>query len=192
MASARLIPRSIFYSRTFLKLPLSTQNLMTFLILGSDNDGIVEAYSVMRMINAADDDLRLLEEKGFVYVLNKEWITYIREFQSFNSGLDRRNFQISKYRELLIQVHPELQKVLVVPVKREKKKKSHGIPAGSHGEVKRSEVKKSESLSIPQFNEMMRTDYDYKKIEQDITSDLSLRIENRKIVGFEAASDDVD
>ena len=192
MASARLIPRSIFYSRTFLKLPLSTQNLMTFLILGSDNDGIVEAYSVMRMINAADDDLRLLEEKGFVYVLNKEWITYIREFQSFNSGLDRRNFQISKYRELLIQVHPELQKVLVVTVKREKKKKSHGIPAGSHGEVKRSEVKKSESLSIPQFNEMMRTDYDYKKIEQDITSDLSLRIENRKIVGFEAASDDVD
>ena len=183
MATARLIPKSLYRSRTFLKLPVTAQNLMTFLILECDNDGIVEAYGVMRMINAADDDLRVLEERGMIYVLNEEWITYIRDFQNFNRGLDPRNFQISKHRELLIRMHPELQKLLVVPVKREKNKKSHGIPWDSteaHGEEKRSELKRNESLSIPQFNEMLKTNYDYAKIEEDITFDMINRKENTK------------
>lgn len=116
---------------------MTAQNLMTFLILDSDNDGIVEAYGVMRMIGAADDDLRVLVERGMVYVLDDEWITYICHFQEFNK-LDARNFQISKHRQLLLQVHPELKEKLITPKKREK---SHGIPWDStrtHDEGKRS------------------------------------------------------
>lgn len=163
MASARLIPKALYHSRTFLKLPVTAQNLMTFLILDSDNDGIVEAYGVMRMIGAADDDLRVLVEREMVYVLDDEWITYIRNFQNYNK-LDPRNFQPSKHRQLLIQVHPELEKILIQPQKRTR---SQGIPwdsSGTHGEGKRKEEKRKESLSTS----MLRADYDYADIENKV------------------------
>lgn len=172
MASARLIPKALYHSRTFLKLPVTAQNLMTFLILDSDNDGIVEAYGVMRMIGAADDDLRVLVERGMVYVLDDEWITYIRNFQDYNK-LDPRNFQVSKHRQLLLQVHPELKDKLITPKKREK---SHGMPwdtTDSLGEGKRREEKGNESLSNSKqkpknkidVGSMMRANYDYASIE---------------------------
>lgn len=79
----------MYHSRTFLKLPVTAQNLMTFLILNSDNNGIVMAYAVMRMINASDDDLRLLKERGFVYVLNEDLVTYIPGFQEFMNECEK-------------------------------------------------------------------------------------------------------
>lgn len=172
MASARLIPKALYHSRTFLKLPVTAQNLMTFLILDSDNDGIVEAYGVMRMIGAADDDLRVLVEREMVYVLDDEWITYIRNFQNYNK-LDPRNFQPSKHRQLLIQVHPELENILIQPQKRTR---SQGIPwdsLGTPGEKKGKEEKRKESLYTSTKNKinpesMMRTDYDYASIENKI------------------------
>lgn len=175
MASARLIPKALYHSRTFLKLPVTAQNLMTFLILDSDNDGIVEAYGVMRMIGAADDDLRVLVERGMVYVLDDEWITYICNFQDFNK-LDPRNFQISKHRQLLLQVHPELKDKLITPQKREKSRGIPGDTTGSPGEGKGREEKESESLSNQQqkpknkidVGSMMRSDYDYESIENKI------------------------
>lgn len=133
MASARLIPKSLYLSKRFLELPVTAQNLMTYLILHSDNDGIVEAYAVMSMIKASSEDLRILDERGFVYVLNEDWVTYILQFQDFNR-FDTRNFQVSKYRQLLVQVHPEVEEVLVTPKKRNRNK---GIPrddTGCHGE----------------------------------------------------------
>lgn len=173
MASARLIPKALYHSRTFLKLPVTAQNLMTFLILDSDNDGIVEAYGVMRMIGAADDDLRVLVEREMVYVLDDEWITYIRNFQNYNK-LDPRNFQPSKHRQLLIQVHPELENILIQPQKRVRSQGIPWDPTDSLGEGKGKEVKRSESLSnTPQktknkidVGSMMRSDYDYSAIER--------------------------
>lgn len=175
MATARLIPKTLYHSKSFLKLPVTAQNLMTFLILNSDNDGIVEAYSIMRMISASDDDLRILAEKGMVYVLNEEWITYICNFQKFNR-FDARNFQISKHRPLLVQVHPEIEKELIQPIHRTR---YHEIPANPTGyleEGKKREEKGKESLShTPQKSKnkidvtsMMRTDYDYVSIENKI------------------------
>lgn len=162
MASARLIPKALYHSRTFLKLPVTAQNLMTFLILNSDNDGIVEAYAVMSMINASDDDLRMLEERGLIYVLNPDWITYIKEFQKYNR-LDARNFQVSKHRQLLLQVHPELESELIIPQKRNK---SRGIPwdtAGYHGEGNLREekgIEENRSNDNPSIYLHERLDYD--------------------------------
>lgn len=149
MASARLIPKKIYHSKSFLKLPVTAQNLYTFLLLNSDNDGIVEAYAVMSMIKAADDDLRVLEERGFVFVLDEEWVSYIRGFQDFNK-LDARNFQVSKHRELLVTIHPEIQDKLVIPTRRERKNdESHGNTGDdmeSPGEGKTNEKKGTSSI----------------------------------------------
>ena len=172
MASARLIPRKIYHSKSFLKLPVTAQNLFTFLLLNSDNDGIVEAYAVMSMIKSSDDDLRVLEERGFVYVLDEEWVTYIRGFQDFNN-LDTRNFQVSKHRTLLVSLHPEIEDKLIIPTKRERKNdKSHGIPGDaevSHGEGKRKEEKRRE-VNINQgfLGSYQKQNYDISKIEKQL------------------------
>ena len=164
MAEARLIPKKIYHSRRFLKLPITAQNLFTFLILNTDNDGIVEAYAVMSMINASDDDLRVLEERGFVYVLNEDWITYICEFQSFNH-FDARNYRVSKHRPLLVQIHPELEKELIKPQKRIR---NNGIPwdsAESHEEEKRKELKKTKNNNIMPVEQH---EYDFEQLEREL------------------------
>ena len=102
IASARLISKAMYHSRTFLKLPVTAQNLMTFLILNSDNNGIVMAYAVMRMINASDDDLRLLEERGFVYILNEDLVTYIPGFQEFMNECEKTPVQTVREKSLLL------------------------------------------------------------------------------------------
>lgn len=177
MASARLIPKALYHSRRFLKLPVTAQNLMTFLILNSDNDGIVEAYAVMSMINASDDDLRVLEERGFIYVLNEDWITYILQFQEYNR-LDARNFQVSKHRQLLIQVHPELESKLVKPKKREKSKKIPWDAMGIPGEGNlREENLREENISDVIESIYRQVEYDniiagMNKIEREILDDV--------------------
>ena len=58
-------------------MPSSTQNLYFHLGLHADDDGIVEAFSVLRIVNATEDDLRILVAKRFVIILNEDLITYI-------------------------------------------------------------------------------------------------------------------
>lgn len=164
MASARLIPKSIYNDRIFLQLPLRAQHLMTYLILYSDNDGIVEAYAVMNIIHASLEDLLALSEKRFIYVLDESWTTYIVNFQKFNH-FDRRNFRVSQHRELLIQVHPELECELVKPQKRNRNKEIPRNPMGSHGEEKRIEGNETKYNTL-----QLKQQYDFEQIEQDILS----------------------
>lgn len=171
MAEARLIPKKIYHSRRYLNLPITAQHLLTFLILDTDNDGIVEAYAAMKLINAKDDDLRILEERGFIYVLNEDWVTYIREYQSFNH-FDSRNYRVSRHRPLLVKIHPELEGELIKPQKRIR---NNGIPRdsketpdeGKKIEEKRIEQKKTKSNTMTM---QLTQKYDFEQIEKDILS----------------------
>ena len=161
MASARLIVPAIYKSRTFLRLSPTVRDLYTYLVLDADNDGIVEAYGVMCMINASDDDLRVLQDRGLIYVLDEEWITYIRDFQKYNK-FDPRNFRVSRHRDLLIQTHPEIEPLLIIPVKRVTAKESHGNTKESLDQEKRTKEKKTKENST--YNGT-RTNYDFEQIE---------------------------
>ena len=60
----------------------------------------------MQMVNASEDDLRLLAAKGFVKVLNEDLVTYILDWQENNKiRADRKVNSI--YKDLLLQVMPE-------------------------------------------------------------------------------------
>ena len=65
-----MFSKRIIGSARFLRMPGSTQALYFHLGMAADDDGIVEAYPIMQMVNASEDDLRLLAAKGFVKVLN--------------------------------------------------------------------------------------------------------------------------
>lgn len=139
MAERRCISKSIYTQKRFLELPVSARDLYTYLVLYSDIDGVVEAYSVMRIINASVTDLKLLDECQYVKVLNEDWVTYINNFTAFNT-LDGRGMKGSNYRELLVRTLPNVQLTALKAKKRKKSKndeednesdsESHGTTVG--------------------------------------------------------------
>jgi len=72
--------KSIIKSDTFLDMPSTTQNLYFHMLLDADDDGFINApKSIMRMIGAKDDDMKVLAAKQFVIpfesgvVVIKDW-----------------------------------------------------------------------------------------------------------------------
>lgn len=108
MATRRMISRRITDSTRFLKMPLTSQALYFHLIQHADDDGVVEAYPVIRSIGANEDDLKILVGKGFATVLNEDFVTYLPDWMEHNSiRADRKVDSI--YMDLLIQVIPDVQ-----------------------------------------------------------------------------------
>ena len=108
MAERRMFSKRLINSARFLKMPVSTQCLYFHLGLQADDDGIVEAYSVMNLVGATEDDLKVLVSKGFVYVLNEDLVTYITDWNENNKiRADRKVDSI--YKDLLLQVLPDVQ-----------------------------------------------------------------------------------
>ncbi len=71
MASRRMFALSIVDSDLFLDMPLSTQALYFQLGMRADDDGFINnPKRIVRTVNATNDDLNLLIEKGYVLCLN--------------------------------------------------------------------------------------------------------------------------
>lgn len=51
-----MVSRKIVESARFLKMPATSQNLYFHLVVNADDDGIVEAYSVLALTKANEDD----------------------------------------------------------------------------------------------------------------------------------------
>ncbi len=108
MAERRMFSQKVVQSARFLKMPKSTQCLYFHLGLRADDDGVVEAYSVMNLIKADEDDLRILVAKGFVKILNEDLVTYLIDWPEQNKiRADRK--QDSRYKPLLLEMMPDLQ-----------------------------------------------------------------------------------
>lgn len=108
MADRRMISKRIVESARFLKMPSSSQNLYFHLCLNADDDGVVEAYPVMNLIKASEDDLRILYSKKFIVILNEDLVSYIMDWRESNKiRADRKKDSI--YKELLVQVLPDLE-----------------------------------------------------------------------------------
>ena len=108
MAERRMFSKSVVESARFLKMPPSSQNLYFHLGMNADDDGIVEAYPVINMIKAQEDDLRVLFSKGFVKILNPDLVTYIADWREQNRiRPDRKKDSI--YQDLLLQIEPDIQ-----------------------------------------------------------------------------------
>lgn len=100
MGNRRMISKTVTQTQRFLKLPLEAQALYFHLIQNSDDDGIVEAFPVVRMIGASDDSLGLLVVKQFIKPLNEEMVYFIVDFHEQNL-VQRHHYKKSKYQQLL-------------------------------------------------------------------------------------------
>ena len=102
MAETRMLSKKIFQSRKFLMMPFEAQALYTHLILSSDDDGVVEAFPIVRMIGAKEDSLGLLVVKKFILPLNDDMVYFITDFEEQNK-IRADRVQPSRYRELLLE-----------------------------------------------------------------------------------------
>ena len=106
MASRRMFSIRLINSARFLKMPISCQALYFHLGLHADDDGIVEAYNVIKTVGCTEDDLRVLVGKGFVQVLNEDLVSYITDWNENNSIRPDRKID-SIYKDLLLSINPE-------------------------------------------------------------------------------------
>ena len=104
MANRRMFSGAITNSAKFLRMPPSSRLLYYDLGMAADDDGVVEAFAVLRMTAAAEDDLKLLVAKGFLVVLDEDnLIMYINDWLT-NNQIRRDRYQPSIYQELLVRV----------------------------------------------------------------------------------------
>lgn len=103
-----MFSKRVVESTRFLRMPATSQNLYFHLGMLADDDGIVEAYPVMRTTGSSEDDLRVLVSKKFVTVLNQDTVTYINDWLEHNTiRADRKKDSI--YKDLLLEVVPDAE-----------------------------------------------------------------------------------
>ena len=105
MAERRMMAKSIIKSDQFLEMPMSSQLLYFHLLLDADDDGFINApKSVMRVIGAKDDDMRVLQAKGYTIPFDSGVIV-IKHWRMHNSLRKDRynpNPQLENERKQLI------------------------------------------------------------------------------------------
>jgi uncharacterized phage protein (TIGR02220 family) len=108
MGQRRMFSLKIINSAKFLKLPVDAQNLYFHLALRADDDGVVEAFSVMRLVGSSEDNLKILHAKELVKVLNEDYVAFIIDWQEHNTIRADRKID-SMYKDLLIEICPEVK-----------------------------------------------------------------------------------
>ena len=103
MAERRMFAKSIIGSARFLRMPPSSRLLYYDLGMYADDDGVVEAFSVMKQTSATEDDLRVLVSKGFVTVLNDDLVAYIMDW-NVNNSIRKDRYHPSIYKDLVLQL----------------------------------------------------------------------------------------
>ena len=120
-----MFSKAIVSSARFLRMPQTSRLLYYDLGMAADDDGIVEAFTVIRTTGAAEDDLRVLASRGFVRVLNDDLVSFICEWKQ-NNQLRRDRYTPSVYAGLLVQMSDGNQAA------------TNGLPNGSQMETQYS------------------------------------------------------
>lgn len=100
MAERRMFARSVIGSARFLRMPSTSRLLYYDLGMEADDDGCVEAFGVMRKTGATEDDLRVLASKGFVRILNEDFVSYILDWHT-NNQIRKDRYHESVYKSLI-------------------------------------------------------------------------------------------
>ena len=84
MAERRMFSKAITQSARFLRMPATARLLYYDLGMAADDEGVVEAFTVMRTTGAMETDLQLLSDTGFLQILNEDLVSYITHWRENN------------------------------------------------------------------------------------------------------------
>lgn len=84
MSNRRMVSTRIVNSARFLQMPSESQLLYFHLVLRADDDGVVESFPVLRLLNVPEDNFKILIAKGFLAKLNDDLVILILDWQEHN------------------------------------------------------------------------------------------------------------
>lgn len=103
-----MFSKKVVNSARFLRLPAAARLLYYDLGMSADDDGVVEAYTVLQMDKVPEKNLQVLADKGFVRILNRDLVTVIVDWR-VNNLIKKDRYHASIYSALLhgANVEPE-------------------------------------------------------------------------------------
>lgn len=109
MGNRRMLSARITESTKFLKMSATSQNLYFHLCMHADDDGVVEAFQVMRLVGANEGDLKSLLQQEYVTILDSEMlIVFLNDWLEHNTiRADRKVDSI--YQDLLVKILPDVE-----------------------------------------------------------------------------------
>lgn len=100
MGNRRMMSKTITLTQQFLTLPIEAQALYFHMLQNTDDDGVCEAYMILRLTGLEAAILNTLEKAGFVTELNDKSVYHITHFQEQNF-IDKRRYNQTRYVNLL-------------------------------------------------------------------------------------------
>ena len=98
MAQKRMFDKSITSDDTFLEMPIGSQLLYFHLSMNADDDGFINNWkSIMRMIGAKEDDLKVLYAKS--YILPFESGVIVIKHWKINNYLRNDRYKPTRFKE---------------------------------------------------------------------------------------------
>ena len=113
----------------------ASQALYMHLVMNADDDGVVEAFSVMRLAAATEENLQELADRKFIRLLNEDLVAHILDWDENNKiRSDRKRDSI--YKDLLERVEAEGKSADVeAAVEADAEESSNDAPAADCGQV---------------------------------------------------------
>lgn len=168
----RMFSSRIINSARFLQMSEGAQLLYFHLGMRADDDGIVEAYPVMKLLGTKPDDFKILCAKEFVMQLNAEQVIFIKDWKEHNTIRADRKIN-SVYIDLLMEVAPEAQLTLPTPRSdvENNSKRIGGPSTDGISKVKLSKDKVIQRESTP--SQKAQEFFDGKTIYQEMLAEFS-------------------
>ena len=135
MAERRMLSIKITSSARFLRMSHASQALYMHLVMNADDDGVVEAFSIMRLAAANEENLQELADRKFIRLLNEDLVAHILDWDENNKiRSDRKRDSI--YKDLLERVEAEEESAAVeAAVEPDVEESSNDAPAANRGQV---------------------------------------------------------
>ena len=187
MAERRMFAKTIVLSDAFLDMPLSARCLYFTLGMLADDDGFVNSpKSIMRQAGASTDDLNLLMAKRFILAFDSGVIV-IKHWRIHNY-IQKDRYKESKYMEekatLMIDQNGAytecIQDVSTLDTQVRLGKDRDRLELGKDriGEVKEeAQPPKPTRHKYGMYENVLLTDEDYRKLQEEFPHDFSARIE---------------
>ena len=141
MAQRRMFSKALVQSARFLRMSGQARLLYFELGMAADDDGVAEAFAVLKLTGASENVLHELESRVFLTVLNEDLVVYITDWKQ-NNLIRKNRYQEGMYAPLLRQV---LGDAAPLPPREPEGEETQpepqaGSPANSRGESVDSQV----------------------------------------------------
>ena len=139
MAQKRMFDKSITSDDTFLEMPIGSQLLYFHLSMNADDDGFINNWkSIMRMIGAKEDDLKVLYAKS--YILPFESGVIVIKHWKINNYLRNDRYKPTRFKEEASKLITDKNSVYQLY--------TSGIPSIDKNSIDKNSIDKN-SIDIP-------------------------------------------